>query len=240
VLDRRVRDRALPAGEHEPPFGQCPPPLEGPVAVFGLGGGQHGPSRAEPDHLAQHFRLVALGSDLDRCSERGQFLDDHRAGVGPGREQHPWPPEPRCPHRFTGRGVDGERLGEQRLGGDAVAWRGGFHAHHHVEFPGGQQVEQRRRRRDTQQQVDVAMLVAEAAECFGVVHHGGGVDHADAEPARPSGAETLAPRRQILGEPQHLAGMTHRWCGAAAHQTSPPLAFEQRHPQPSFEFGETL
>ena len=81
VVDGGVANRAGSRGQHEPAGRQLPAPAQRSITLFGLRRRQHRPADAQPDHLAQHLGLVALGDHVDRGAESSQLVDHDGARV---------------------------------------------------------------------------------------------------------------------------------------------------------------
>ena len=71
----RTHGRYQLTGRNRPPRCKCARPF------LGLRARQHRPSRTETHHLAEDFRLMALGDDVEWRAEPSQLRNDNGAGV---------------------------------------------------------------------------------------------------------------------------------------------------------------
>ena len=209
LLHGRIPHRTCPHRRHQLTGRNRSPGAERARSFLGLRARQHRPSRTQPHHLAQDFRLVALGDDVERRAEPAQLRDDDGAGVRAGGIQHPGAPARRRADAATGRAVHRERLRPECRDGHACQGSRRHHADREIEMTRLQQLEQCGRRRDAYQQLDVGMRRPERLQMIREVDDGCGVDHAEPHPPGPALLQPIGPAREVGGEAEHLPGMRH-------------------------------
>jgi hypothetical protein len=240
LVDGGVADRVAACREDEQTRRQATSAGEWPVAALGLTDREHRPSGAEMDHLPDHLGLVALGGDLERCSEACERRSDDGSGVRSGREEHPRTPRGRFADRDARRAIHGEFLDEQALDVDAAHRGRGSDADDEVEFSGDEEFGERPRRRNAQAQVDVGTLGPECPEDLGVVSDRGRVDHSDPDASTTAVAHPCRPVGEVVGQAEHEAGVRNGGFGIGSDPPTSTVAFEQGDPDPTFEFGKAL
>ena len=118
--------------------------------------------------------------------------------------------------------------------------RGRLDTHGQVETAAHQLGQQIARRGHPQMDTQVGVLVAEAAQQFAVVLHGGGVDHSQAQVPGVARAGAVGPVGEVGGESHHLAGVVEHRLGVGPEHTAPAVAVEEGQTHPSLQFGQPL